>query len=759
MNRITLAGVLVSLSSIGVAQDLDAKVTVEIPAARASVALAALSKATGVTFEPAANLKDDVFVISAHNATVAEVMKRIAQAEAGVWLQQSGAYVLSRDHSTTVTQERDEIAARASAIREAIDKLNAKVSGLPKFDQAEAQKLAEETHRVLDQATQSPAPRGNLSVNGADQKTPTARAIAHILASIDPAKLAQIGLNQRVVFSTNPTPMQRGLNNRGYEAFLQFVAEQLLYTRAYTAGQTPDDQTRRMVMINGLGTPTMGAGDPRLGLGVGLVIVNRRFDSRLDIQILAADTKLETLSTGSFNLQLTQPATTQNAGAGEEPLKISDEAKEMAKALGGGAGGAAPARRAVFAVSGSGGDFTFQSAGSPSATPKISPELRAKVLDPVKYDPLSFVPGEAMLALSRQSGKNLVALLPDYSFNSLSRQFVANVTVSQLLGSLGPAHSLTSRQDGDWIVVSPGLPASGRAGMVNRTALRSLLQAMAKAGSLHLDDVAGFALAEPKTPGMNDIDMLYPQLISNAITDHDLMPLAMGSDSLYKLYATLAPQQRNALAASRQLPFMNLGPQQLELISDILYNSFQGPEVRLDDQQASGQVTSGITLTIGGQRTGQMPMMFGGAVSAKTERTIVMPNGVVGNGFIAGSASSQQVVQGIDSRTGATAILDVGSLAFSRSSAGQADLAPFGTSLYDRFRSAHQTNLMLRFVFNPRVSATRSLSDSSPDADAQAVPYDSLPAAFRQQVDQMAQQMQRGFQQIPGQRGTPPPRR
>src|SRR3954471_22128585 len=97
MNRIAICGLLLGLGSLSFAQDLSKKISVDIPASRASVALAALGKAAGVAMEPAGNLRDEVFVISAHDATVDDIMQRIAQAESGRWTKQSGMYILERE--------------------------------------------------------------------------------------------------------------------------------------------------------------------------------------------------------------------------------------------------------------------------------------------------------------------------------------------------------------------------------------------------------------------------------------------------------------------------------------------------------------------------------------------------------------------------------------------------------------------------------------------------------------------------------------
>lgn len=762
MNRIALCGILVGFSALGLAQDLTKKISVDIPASRASAAFAVLSKAAGVTLEPAGNLRDEVFVVSAHDQTVDDIMKRIAQAESGKWVLQGGGYLLTRESSTTVEQERAEIRARAEAISKAIAKLSASVGNQAPFSKTDAQKLTDEAKRLTDKIADGSF-NGQINLASATQKTPASRAIAKLLAGLDPAKLAAIGPNQRVVFSTNPTMMQKSFGNGGYRAFTDFVNEQILYTQTYNANQPPQDGNSRMVIVNGFGTPTMGNGDPKLGLGVGLLIVQRRSDLTLSIDLIAADTNYENLASGSYALQLPRPDVAKIEAGSEEALKISEESKEMAKAIGTGAGSAgAPGKPMMVRAfsSGGGGDFTVSTADTGSdSNIKISAGLRAKVLNPEKYEPLSFVPGEAMLALGRQSNKNIVALLPDYCFGSLTRQFANEVTPSQLLASLAPTHSLVAQQDESWIVVSPGMPYSGRARTISRSALGNLLRTLDKTGTLRLDDVCNFAGATNKVPGLNDFDTLYPRLINDSATNRQIMPLAMGSFSLYKFYGSLSSGQRQAVGSGQQIPFSSFSSQQLDLIADMLYNSPQGPNIQQDQPQGANQsVTTTLSVFSASPGAQGMPMFFGGGNSAKTERTIVVPNGVNNDGFIVGTAKSQPITQAFNSQSGSSSFLDASNLAFSKGGAGQNQLAGYTPPQYDKYRMAQQMNISFRFMFSPRVSMSRSLSDVTFDSSVQPGPYESLPADFRQQVDQLAQQMQRAFDKIPGRgQGAPPP--
>jgi len=765
MNRLLFCAILLVVVQASWSQDLSRKISVEIPASRAKVAIPALGKAAGLTMEAAANLADEVFVISAKDASIDDIMKRVAKAEAGSWKHEDGQYILTRDHSVTVVQERKELADRAKLVTDAIAKLNGSVEKEGKFDQAAAQALADEAKKTFDQFTPGqPPPEPTMRVT--PDKTPVGRAVSRLLNGIDPAKLAEIGANQRVVFSTNPTPVQLSFGNGAENAFTELVQEQQLYTQAYNGGQDQGGNVRT-ININGLTNPRMGPGDPRLGIGLGLMVVERRFGNILRIQILTADPHLETITSGSFALVLSRPQTPASGTAGDPPIKLSADAQELAKAIyqadesaGPGAGG----QRSIAVSSsggpgGPGGGFSFSFVSNNVSNVKISPELRAKILNPEKYEPLAYIPGEAMLALGRAEGKNLVALLPDYCFGSLTRQFGTDVTASALLASLAPTHSLAAAQEDSWIVVSPGLPATGRAETVDRPALGVLLRALDKNGQFSLDDLCNFAVAQTKVPGLTDIDFTYARLINTTAADADMSPLATGSYSLFRFYGTLTSGQGEVAASGRPLAFMNLSPDQLSLISDMLYNDAQNPNVQSPGQGQS-QRPQGQSFTFAGVDSPRIPIMMGGPISASTERTIVVPNGVGNGGFLVGVSTSQPVVQAIMSSTGASTFYDASSLAFVRSNSAQQVDPEFAAPAYDKYRMAHRSFLTLTFTLNPRVTMTRSLHDVSFDPGSSAGSYDSLPADFRQQVQQAANNFQRTFQKVGGFGGanrTPPP--
>jgi hypothetical protein len=291
---------------------------------------------------------------------------------------------------------------------------------------------------------------------------------------------------------------------------------------------------------------------------------------------------------------------------------------------------------------------------------------------------------------------------------------------------------------------------------VSRTALGNLARTIDKNALLRLDDVANYALASTHAPQFNDIDILYPRLLNDSVADRDLGPLVTGSYSLYKFYGSLSGGQRDTLMAGKQMSFTSLSPMQTNLLADLLYNSSQGPNVQLDeplDKQERNITSTFIASGAGGRG---LPFAFGGPISAKSERTVVVPNGITNDGYILSAYKVQSIAQGINSQTGATAMLDAASIAFAQHLKTQPELIGFQGAQYDKYRMAHQSTLSLRFVINPRVMVARNLNDNSPDPDAATVNYDGLPTDFKQKVDDVAKKLGNEMK-LPGRNQNPPP--
>lgn len=744
--------------SVAGAQNFDRKFDVEIPAGPAVKVFDQLSKAAGIRLEPAPNLRNEVFVIRVHDVTVREVMEKIAKAEGGDWVRQGeNNYYLTRSQGATQAQERAELQARTERIAEALAKLREKANLEKKFDDDTATKLAQGIKNSLDDRKVGSADYVTLQA-----ATPGARAIARLLTDIGPAQLAKIGRHRRVVFSTRPTRMQLAIGGNGFSDFLGFAREQKIYRDAdRTANPQPEGGVA--FAIGGWSDGADQKGDLRLGLGLGLVVVRRDADDSLQVELLAADPNLDTLAATDYNLDLPAPKSAKPEGKQSKPLEISDDAKEMAKALGGSGaeagGGTIQLATASFTISATSNDSGVPavigfSSSDDGAKVKLSPRLREKVLHPEDFDPLSFVPGEAMLALGRQTDHNIVALLPDPCFHDLTARFARPVTAPDLIAEMPSRYGLAIDASDDWYVVSPLAPAQARDLTVDRPALGKLLRALDRSKLLRLDDIAAFAVAQAKVPGFDDIDGDYVGMIDYAALGRTFGPLVGGEYPTYRLYGTLSPAQRRTLQDKGRFPMMNMTPAQVSLIADMVFNSYEGPTIQDPNENKADSVNMVFAFSSGdGYR-------IVGPRNAAHERTIVLPNGITRDGFMTGQIRDREAVQCIDSETGDSVVQDANGLALSRAAASSSAMAAFGAPKhYDRFRLATNTEITLDFRLEPGIGMTRTLRDAFADATRPAIAYADLPADFRKKVEAAQKSFAEGFDSEGGGRQIPPPPR
>lgn len=741
--------------SVSGAQDFDRKIDVEIPAGPAVKVFDQLSKAAGIRLEPAPNLRNEVFVIRAHDATVREIMEKIAKAEGGEWVRQGEKnYFLSRSQGASQAQERAELKARTERIATALAKLREKAHLQDKFNDESATRLAQGVKNSFDDRQAGSANFPNLQA-----QTPGARAVARLLSEIGPAQLAKIGMHRRVVFSTRPTRMQLPIGGNGLAAFLDFAREQKTYHDADRAANPPPDGAN-FVIGDWSSAPT-GKGDLRLGLGLGLVVVRRGADDSLQIELLATDPNLETLAATDYVLELETPKAAKAEGKSSKPLEISEDAKEMAKALGGsGAGSTGGAFQiATISIAASSLDSSapsvigFSSPGDDGGV-KLSPKLREKVLHPEDFDPLSFVPGEAMLALGRQTEHNLIALLPDPCFHALTARFARPVTAEELIAEMPTRYGLSLETSDDWYVVAPVAPAQARELAVDRAALGKLLRTLDRTHLLRLDDIAAFAVAQAKVPGFDDIDGDYVGMIDHAALGRTFGPLIMGDYPTYRFYGTLSPAQRQALRDEGRFAIANMTPAQVSLIADMVFNSYEGPTV--EDPNGRQQTDTSMVFSFAGGDGYQIL----GPRNAAHERTIVLPNGITRDGFMTGKVQTHEAVQCIDTQSGDSVVQDANGLALSRAATSSSAMAALGApKQYDRFRLATNTDITLDFRLEPGIGMIRALRDAFVDATRPAIGYGDLPADFRAKVEAAQKSFAEGFNSEGGGRQPPPPPR
>lgn len=709
--------------TMGRAQSLDQKVDLSLPATSVKNALAELSKRAGFAFEPTGSVADQIVAIKVKGVVLSELLDRIAKTNHAEWTKSADRWRLTRDSSTLNALRRAEVDARTPGYARAIAQLVESANNRPKFTKADAEKLKAQMAKMREDAVNG---RPRRFEAGNNVQAPSDRGLAIVMSAIDPKILASIPVGGRVVFSTSPNVMQRALPTKVLSALRPYVDEVTLYQQALDAGSvSPDGQSRTMIRFGNFADVT---GDASLGIAkVDLVVSRANSTDNLMARLYIADPNGGSLGGGMSPLAPMSHLAPANGGE----IKLSANSKEMTRLnpTPGASGNvvrvvSAPGGRAVTSSvafsSALGGD-----ASSTSAEP--SAELRAKMLQPEQFDPLSFIATDTIFGAADAKSENVVAWIPDSAFGPFQTHLkVAKFTVGEFVNSAG-TFDVTVREEGGWMTVEPARPITAIQSHVNRKALGKVLRVMDQTKNLPLLDELTYANDQVKAPAIQDLDGFYLATI-DASASSGLVGFTAPAYTGLRFLASLGADQRQALLAGQKLPVSLLNSNQLSLLNYDAFNSMDGP--------LRGS-TPGIAFAAG--------MMMMGGQSVADERTEFLVSGIPAQATISIQSSTIDAVLAYEGQGRANKMLDANQLGFERS--GMFGQTPVN---YTSFRPVKVSNYTLTLDLGDVAKMIRVFHDRSYDANAAPVDYNSLPEQFRSDVDAMAERLKKGVAANPG---------
>lgn len=744
MLRHTLIAALATVGCLSFAQDMSAKINFKAPAAPAKRVFEELSKVAGVSMTAAGPVGDDVLLLNLSDVTVTDTMDKIAAALNAEWRKEGAGWVLARGSNIEAAEKRAEIAARVAEFRANLNKTLEDQKKLGDFNAAAAKKIVDQQNKMNEEISRQSGPiRLSGNFNDVSRQTPSARAIAALLSRMSDAQIAALVSEGRVVFGLNPTRMQLPMPGGANQILQRFVKDTQTFKDVAQRNEPAQTGESRRVVINGFGGDEGGDGDPKLGIGYAILVKNPNMGgspTNVSVSLSVADPNGKTIATGQFfvgpNFSVTAPGAQPQPQApttNEKPLLLSENAKELAKVLvqlngggGGGVAGVAGVRMVSVAISsGGGGTFTLGGGGG-AKTPQLSDDLREKILNPEKYDPMSFVPSEALTQISDLRGKDLVAYLPDAAFVPLHQAASGSPTPTSFLTTATGVAALKINDANGWMVISPKNPSSAREKKVNRAALGASLRVMNSKGYISLDDWAAFATRQPKAPRMGEIDESYLRMINNSAADEGLGQFSYGGGwQTLQFYASMSNGQRQALQQNGRIPLRTLSQFQMGIVNDQIFNSFDGPQV----SRTPGEPGRAMIMGMGG---------------VNTERTLLLPNGMPRDGFLNLTLKTNEIAQASSNDAGSK-FMNAESIAFERVRAERPELASFGPSVnYDQYRMASQRSIAFQFQLTPEMTLYRQLQDNTP-GNLPFSAYDRLPADFKAKVEKAYESLKKGW--------------
>lgn len=730
---------LASLGGAALGQNLDAKITYTTPVASIDQVLADLTRIGGVTLRSGTQTKNDVLCLRLKDATVQEVMDRIAEVLDAEWRPSDGGYLLTRTGASELKVQREEAAQRGNAIEAAIRKMLAEVDQTPKLTEEEMRKAADEMRREFESMTRGA--RGNAgpglqrAVRGLremSQKQPGGRAIVRLLAGINPAELGAMGPGTRVVFSTRTTPMQKPLPGNAQQIIDRFLEEQRTLDTVVGDTIQPGGGTNPVTMFLGQQRQRLQSGRPgksilvvsRLGVAEGL---------QCQLTVFEAQTG-EALTTGMLTLSVDEPGQPLAARTDEKPIPMTEASMQFAKLAGSNQGallGAATSFLALASGDASDVDFSFITNPGGSGKPaEVTKEWRDRILDPVAHDPLSTVPSDIFIGIAEAKNVNLVANLPDAMLLPASRRVSqGEIRPTEALALARGPWGLDVRESDGWMEIEPKMPFTARNERTDRGALGKMLKTVVANGRLNLDDLANYAVTSDAANPLGGVDYFYLRLLDPATADRQFATMFSSNREMLKFYGLLSQAQRNTLFAGRPMQLSALNQKQRELLHSMVYNSMDGPRV----ENARGGPGGGMAAFLGGG-------------SLQSERTEAMPNGVPNTGLLTVRSENEPAVLASDASGTVFQYLTAEALGRQRAIRENPQIAQFlqSDANFDRFRLGQQSTYRFRFEFSRNISLLRQLTDARIDSGTPAVSFDELPREFRRRVEQGAGRIRGG---------------
>ncbi|MCB0824945.1 MAG: hypothetical protein KDC26_02040 [Armatimonadetes bacterium] len=278
----------------------------------------------------------------------------------------------------------------------------------------------------------------------------------------------------------------------------------------------------------------------------------------------------------------------------------------------------------------------------------VDEEIRAIMRDVDRHEPLGWSVGEQLLKAAEMRGENLISLVADDEFGFSYYQESSRETVNSIIGSqfnddLESPQTLWYRNN--TLIARPGDIHDARKLRVNRTALATLLRSIETRTVPDVDLVANYFASNENA---FDSDFSQTMLLSVA-PQYSEMGELFGNMSFMPIYAFLAQGQRDALKRGERLPFASIGGVARTKLTEMLFGANPNLTVMNPNDPIKNPIDRMMEQSFGmiGSMGGGM-FGGGGPAAAKTEPTLVMPNGLPGQGGIVSQAVREGYLVQVD---------------------------------------------------------------------------------------------------------------
>lgn len=704
------------------------KVSFETGARPASTVIHELGAKLGQPLGVSNALAAEPLVISVRDVEPEVLLEKIAEVTHAAWEHDREKLWLRRPPAMEKALVNQEVAADAVRFKAAIAKLLESPAVNRKFTASDAAKLTADTERLMN--PEDNTIRQTPEVMKLADRSPGFRAMALLLAKMNPADLASATRQKRAVFATNPTQRQLPLPNGAGAIFDEYLNKHALFVKATEDYWQQHERPSSRFGVWGIARGEWMKGNPKLGLGKAMLQVFRA-GSSINFALTLGDTNGNALVEADVRIELPSiepkviPLTVK-----EQPLQRSPVSTEITGII-----NRHPSETGYMEMvtSGPKGEKRLRvPAATPSPLAGISPELAEFLSKPETHDPMSLGASEVLLAFGKEVHADVVADLDDRCWSDVQE----SLTKGSTAGSIINAAAFQSRNTADlqtgWLMVAPRQPVLATLNRTNRAALGVLLRSLEDQKFLSLDQICRFALGQEKPVGDGELEMVYMRLINAGAANRAYNP---DDWLMYRVYGSMAPSQRQALFGGRPVRWMNLSSAAKDNLAKLVFE---------------GGATADVVLP-GGKKmdSWEEPIL--------ADWTQLLPDGLL-DIEITAKSTLEPAVFAVNSKTGASEFASVSTLAGFAYVRETPSLNKYSANLpaYDRFTAASVSKLAFHFATSPNVSFSKELSDGATDPGAPAT--DVMPADFNAKVSAELASLRAAFGQGVNESGAPPPR-
>jgi len=536
-------------------------------------------------------MKGEILALHAENVPLSKLLSKVAEVTEGSWQ-------LSGSTWTLVPNRTAREAARAAKRAERMKKLREELTKATKPPSSEGTTKVEEGQAM------------EMAFMGGDYR------LARIIAALDLGALVDIPTGGRLVYSSNPTRMQRSFmpNPKIIQEFIDEHNKMAQLEKQGTDTDMDEDAQKMAEWMKKMGLDRKSKPITEPPAKVLLAIENggsflagaleatlKVYDRNGNVLFSNAISLLTDFSAESFGGEIEEEgAPAKPAPKDDSPkLVLTDIAKEFAKLT-----------------------VTMRQAFLGGGQTNIGGELRRVVARPAEYEPLGYLLGDYLIQAAKHRKQTLVANLPDNVIDA-SDGVQETTTINQLIKRLETRDIFKITSDGTMWTFMPKDGETSRKARTDRPSLQQLLLGVDASGTLKLNALAEYAERNPEFGLQSPLPMLGAMMIAPSLLRAGFEP---GYWDMLAMYGSLSQSQRDDLDRGGRIPFASMTPAQLSHANRIVYgadpNIMIGPDTSEDDPGGFlGMMMQGF-------------MMGDNDADYRQEPTEVAPTGLQGSGFL-----------------------------------------------------------------------------------------------------------------------------